>query len=151
MLVCIRYETIGTKWQKDRPACPGLAPAPAAVEEPQSKGSERNRKKKEARKKAAEKMAQGDDSKAALSRQTEEALTERLKSTNITSDSGNLSASPSDVARRLKNLRKRLAQIDALKAKMDSGELANPDPDQVRKVQRRSEVVEEMKDLEMEL
>lgn len=58
--------------------------------------------------------------------------------------------SPVDAAKRLKNLRKRLAQIDALKSKIESGELSVPDPDQVKKVARRDEVVEEIRELEMQ-
>lgn len=56
-----------------------------------------------------------------------------------------------DAAKRLKNLRKKLAQIDALKLKIDSGELSKPDPDQLKKVQRRDEVAKEIEELEKAL
>lgn len=113
-------------------------------EVPVSKSNEKNRKKKEARKKASEKKLVNEDN--TIANATTEAITERLKGANISEQ-----ASPADAARRLKNLRKRLAQIDALKAKMESGELANPDPDQVRKVQRREEVLDEIRELELEV
>lgn len=132
------------KWLKDKPACPGLVVDPEPVETPASKTTEKNRKKKEARKKAAEKKQTG-DSMPCVHTDTDQ-LSERLGAVSVAEQSA-----PADISKRLKNLRKRLAQIDALKAKLDSGDLANPDPDQIRKIQRRDQVVDEIAELEMQL
>ena len=143
------------KWIKERPACPGLVvETPSAADTEQSKNAEKNRKKKEAKKRAAEKKANSAtaadsaETRTAGNTDNEKKLSERLAAVQM-NDEGPRNAD--EVKKRLKNLRKRLAQIDALKAKLDSGEISKPDPDQVRKVQRREEVVDEINDLEMKL
>ena len=103
-----------------------------------SKSTERNRRKKEARKKAAERKA----NESATQEDTSE-VTETL---------GQLTLGQANTPhKRLKNLRKKLAQIDALKLKIENGELANPDPDQIRKIERRDEVMHEIGLLEQQL
>lgn len=54
-------------------------------------------------------------------------------------------------AKRLRNLRKKLRDIDQLRQKIESGELANPEKEQLEKVARRSEVEAQIADLELEL
>lgn len=46
--------------------------------------------------------------------------------------------------KRIRQLRKKLKQIDDLRSRIDSGELANPDPDQLTKISRREELVTEL-------
>nr|CAG4651511.1 EOG090X0KVN [Simocephalus serrulatus]SVE94646.1 EOG090X0KVN [Simocephalus serrulatus] len=58
------------------------------------------------------------------------------------------SSSSTDPAKRLKNLKKKLKDIEALEAKVKNGELKNPDKDQLEKIKRKKEVVKEIKDLE---
>jgi len=53
-----------------------------------------------------------------------------------------------DPAKRLRNLRKRLKDIETLEKKISSGELKNPEKDQLEKIQRKEEVVDEIEDLE---
>lgn len=119
---------------------------PAETE--QSKNAEKNRKKKEAKKRAAEKKTNigTQATTPAAGGSDNRKISERLSAVNL-KEEGPLN--PAEITKRLKNLRKRLAQIDALKAKIDSGELPKPDPDQLRKVQRRSEVVDEIDALEL--
>ena len=57
-------------------------------------------------------------------------------------------AGSTDPAKRLKNVKKKLRDIEALEAKLKNGELKNPDKDQLEKIKRKSEVLKEMKDLE---
>ncbi len=56
-----------------------------------------------------------------------------------------------DLAKRLKNLKKKLRQIEGLEAKIQSGELPNPEKEQLDKVARKSEIISEIEDLELEL
>lgn len=49
-----------------------------------------------------------------------------------------------DYLKRVRQLRKKLKQIDDLQSRIDSGELANPDPDQLTKISRREELVTEL-------
>nr|CAG4638187.1 EOG090X0KVN [Chydorus sphaericus] len=57
-------------------------------------------------------------------------------------------SSSTDPAKRLKNVKKKLRDIEALEAKIKSGEVKNPDKDQLEKIKRKSEVVKEIKELE---
>lgn len=63
-------------------------------------------------------------------------------------DAKDSSSGSSDPAKRLKNVKKKLASIEALEAKLKSGELKNPDKDQLEKIKRKSEVIKEIKELE---
>ena len=53
-----------------------------------------------------------------------------------------------DPAKKLRNLRKKLRDIEALEAKLKRGEVNNPEPGQLAKVQRRPQVEEEIRALE---
>lgn len=130
------YETKGVKWQKDKPLCPGLH-----IEEPSSAPKPSKKKKQ---KEACDKDTNTPKHRTESRREVDQ-VSERLQATVINNDTPQ---QPVDAAKRLKNLRKRLAQIDALKMKMESGELSKPDPDQIRKVERREEVANEIASLE---
>lgn len=56
-----------------------------------------------------------------------------------------------DLAKKVKNLKKKLKQIEDLEAKIQSGELKNPEKDQLEKVARKHTIVSEIEDLELEL
>lgn len=53
-----------------------------------------------------------------------------------------------DPAKRLKNLKKKLRDIETLEGRVKSGELKSPDKDQLDKIKRKKEVVKEIADLE---
>lgn len=53
-----------------------------------------------------------------------------------------------DPAKRLKNLKKKLRDIETLESKVKSGELKNPDKDQLEKIKRKKDVTKEIADLE---
>ena len=57
-------------------------------------------------------------------------------------------AGSTDPAKRLKNVKKKLRDIEALEEKLKSGELKNADKDQLEKIKRKAEVIKEIKDLE---
>lgn len=54
----------------------------------------------------------------------------------------------SDPSKKLRNLRKKLRDIEALQERIDSGELKSPDPDQLDKISRRTVVESEIRELE---
>lgn len=56
-----------------------------------------------------------------------------------------------DPAKRLRNLRKKIRDINALKQKIESGELPNPDKDQLEKIARKEAIEAEIEELELEL
>ena len=56
-----------------------------------------------------------------------------------------------DLAKKLKNLKKKLKQIEDLENKIKSGELKNPEKDQLEKVSKKQAVMDEIEDIELEL
>lgn len=56
-----------------------------------------------------------------------------------------------DPAKRIRNLKKKLRDINALQQKIDSGELKNPEKDQLDKIARKEEIEAEIEELELEL
>jgi len=48
----------------------------------------------------------------------------------------------------LRNLKKKLRDIEALEAKLNSGEIPNPEKEQLDKIARKVEVLKEIKQLE---
>ena len=48
----------------------------------------------------------------------------------------------------MRNLKKKLRDIEALEAKLSSGEIENPEPEQLEKVARKTEVMKEINALE---
>merc|ERR1712226_567900 len=53
-----------------------------------------------------------------------------------------------DPARKLRNLRKKLRDIETLESKLESGEIPDPEPEQLEKVSRKPDVMEEILALE---
>lgn len=53
-----------------------------------------------------------------------------------------------DNAKRLKNLKKRLREVEALEEKLKEGLIAKPEPDQLAKVKRKSDLIMEIHELE---
>ena len=51
-------------------------------------------------------------------------------------------------SKKLRNLKKKLLDIEALEAKLSSGEIENPEPEQLEKVARKTEVMKEINALE---
>lgn len=56
-----------------------------------------------------------------------------------------------DPAKRLRNLKKKIRDINTLKQKIESGELPNPDKDQLEKIARKEAIEAEIEELELEL
>lgn len=80
-------------------------------------------------------------------------ITEKLQSakvSNAATAAGTVyTSNPDDLkVKRVKNLRKKLRQIQDLQAKIDSGELVNPEATQVEKLSRREEIEKELEELE---
>lgn len=56
-----------------------------------------------------------------------------------------------DPAKRLKNLKKRLREIEALEEKLKKGEIAKPEPEQLAKIQRKKDLLMEIHQLEKQM
>jgi partner of Y14 and mago protein len=73
--------------------------------------------------------------------------------TKVASSSGaqpasNSSSDASDPRKKLRNLKKKLSDIESLQSRLDSGDLKNPEPEQLEKLNRRDQVEAEIRELE---
>ncbi|XP_035225640.1 partner of Y14 and mago-like [Stegodyphus dumicola] len=156
------YESKGKQWAKNRPTLPiGLDPSYATpvsvkssmkkipglsetVSETVPKSKKKKKKKSDSQKvdNACNQMENLDISSKALN-----------NASNVTPSNPVKGSQPitTDPAKRIRNLKKKLRDINALKQKIESGELANPEKDQLEKIARKEEIEAEIEDLELEL
>ncbi|KAM8990277.1 partner of Y14 and mago [Guaruba guarouba] len=153
------YENKYVKFFRSKPELPpGLSPEAAAAPgktEPGdtalSKAAKRNLKRKEKRKQQQEKGERDTDELIqALERST---LSEPLPGCGAASPAVSPGTSPGDApaserSRRLKNLRKKLRQVEELQQRLDAGEVPNPTREQLEKLSRRKTLEEELRGLE---
>ena len=164
-----RYEHKGVQWLKSKPSLPpGLAPNEATntvktqvnSSEPMSKSAKKNAKRKE------KKKQQQDSSQSAPSIQN---VSHSLAGVNLNKDQSGAKSKNTDqsdsnvakqsgensdkqeIAKKLKNLRKKLKQIEELEKKIQSGELKNPEKEQLEKVGKKKTILDEIEDLELDL
>ncbi|CAK6963793.1 partner of Y14 and mago [Scomber scombrus] len=116
-----------------------------------SKAAKRNMKRKEKRK---QQQPQGPDGDADV-----ESVSEAVENVSI-SDGGESSdkaaaisvsspdESPAEKAKKIKNLKKKLRQVEDLQQKMDSGEIKEPTKDQLEKLGRAEALQAELQQLE---
>ncbi|XP_068123681.1 partner of Y14 and mago [Hyperolius riggenbachi] len=150
------YENKYVKFFKSKPVLPpGLTEPPAnKVQQPTkaeteaslSKTAKRNLKRKEKRK-----QEKGEREPEPV----EEARQELEKvSVTETTEAKDKSANENPAAektKKLKNLRKKLRQVEDLQQKIDCGEIKQPSKEQLEKLARRKALEEEIEDLELDL
>lgn len=56
-----------------------------------------------------------------------------------------------DPAKRLKNLKKRLREVEALEEKLKKGEITKPEAEQLAKIQRKKDLLMEIHQLEKQI
>ena len=72
-----------------------------------------------------------------------------MAGTNLgTADAKRQQPVATDPAKKLRNLRKKLRDIEALEAKIEGGEIENPEKEQLEKVAKKVEVAREIANLE---
>ncbi|CAL8275518.1 unnamed protein product [Boreogadus saida] len=159
------YENKFVKFFKSKPDLPpGMSPADAAPSNRQqavpgcaaseptglSKTAKRNMKRKEKRK---QQPADEDDAELESVRSAVEgaSLSELpAKGAVSTGPAADEPSAASEKVKKIKNLRKKLRQIEELLLKMDSGEISEPTKDQLEKVGRARALQEELEQLEEE-
>ncbi|XP_065431955.1 partner of Y14 and mago isoform X5 [Chrysemys picta bellii] len=173
----LRYENKYVKFFKSKPDLPpGLSPEANAQPGKQatkaecgepglSKTAKRNLKRKEKRKQQQEKGE----------RETDELIQSLEKATLLGGSSrdrgppgdgksalqqqqacggtalGDGDSSASEKTKKLKNLKKKLRQVEELQQRLDSGEIKQPTREQLEKLARRKALEEELEDLELDL
>nr|CAG4652349.1 EOG090X0KVN [Triops cancriformis] len=143
------YESKGKQWAKSQLSHPiGLNPQLLAAKEtkpsipglPPATATAVSKKKK---KKKANKPAEEESSVKELTTQvTDLKLTEDKTTTNVQN---------TDPAKKLKALKKKLKDISMLEKNISSGELKNPEKEQLEKIQRKTDIEEEIRKLESSL
>lgn len=101
-------------------------------------------KKKKKKKKAAGKCAEASEGAV------EQLATSLESQVKLEEPAQPPSAACADPAKKLRNLRKKLRDIEQLKRRIESGELANPEPEQLEKVSRQDEIEAQIEELELD-
>ncbi len=161
---CFSYENKFVKFFKSKPDLPpGMSPADAAPSNKQSvipgcaasetpslsKTAKRNMKRKEKRKQ--HQTPDEDDAEVESARSAVESVSlseNRAKGPVAAGPAPDEPSAASEKVRKIKNLMKKLRQIEELQQKLDSGEITEPSKDQLEKVGRAPALREELEQLE---
>ncbi|XP_064647960.1 partner of Y14 and mago-like [Lineus longissimus] len=143
------YENKGVQWLKSKPACPGLPvgytqldvagqSGTASSTANMSKSAKKNAKRKE--KKKQQKPEEEDDVTAITSVLEKAKIGYKgPKPPSQERDDG-----PKDPEKKLKSLRKKLRQIEDLEEKIQSGALPNPEKEQLAKISKKQQILDEI-------
>lgn len=166
------YENKYVKFFKSKPDLPpGMSPSDADPPKQQqkipgcgdsetaglSKSAKRNMKRKEKRKQQQHQGQDGDVDVDSVSDAVENvSISEGGESSNKTtgtavvsvSSPDDSSAAAAEKAKKIKNLKKKLRQVEELQQKVDSGEIKEPTKDQLEKLGRAQALKEELQLLE---
>ena len=136
-----KYESKGKQWVD---SIPKLPPG-VHIEETQPS---KNQKKRKNKKKGA-----SDSQRCEVENVTEKMQSAKVSTAVSSTAAGTVyTSNPDDLKlKRVKNLRKKLRQIEELQAKIDSGELMNPEATQLEKLSRREEIEKELEEFEVEV
>lgn len=137
---------------KSRPTLPpGLNPAELETvkkseSQPMSKSAKKNAKRKEKKKQHQQSAPEGTGP-------SEVSISQTLARTKLSEDSVKEAQANDKAAieKKIRNLKKKLKQVDDLKTKIDSGEIKNPEKEQLAKIERRQELGDEIENLELDL
>lgn len=137
---------------KSRPTLPpGLNPAELETvkkseSQPMSKSAKKNAKRKEKKKQHQQSAPDGTGP-------SEVSISQTLARTKLSEDSVKEAQANDKAAieKKIRNLKKKLKQVDDLKTKIDSGEIKNPEKEQLAKIERRQELMDEIENLELDL
>lgn len=134
-----KYESKGKQWANS------FSKLPPGVHEEENKQLTKNQKKRKNKKK------EGSEHQRCEVEEVTEKLQSATVSRTATAAGTVYTSNPDDLKlKRVKNLRKKLRQIEELQEKIDSGELVNPEATQLEKLSRREEIEKELSELEQE-
>lgn len=164
---CFRYENKYVKFFKSKPDLPpGLSPSDAAPPQQQqkvpgsgdsetaglSKSAKRNMKRKEKRKQQQQQEDEDEDAEVdTVSSSVDNlSISDRGRTDGPSSFSSpeDASAAAAERAKKMKNVKKKLRQVEELQQKVDSGEIKQPTKDQLEKLGRAEALRDELEQLE---
>lgn len=82
---------------------------------------------------------------------TESKPQQKKKTTTKTASVAVADTATTDPAKRLKNLKKKVREIESLEEKLKSGEIAKPEPEQLAKIKRKNDLLMEINQLEKKI
>ncbi|XP_054767449.2 partner of Y14 and mago-like [Lytechinus pictus] len=139
------YESKGKQWINSKPRLPpGVYedPVPAKVEESKAltKAAKKNEKRRQKRKEKQNEVGEVQNGDV-------EQLRKGVQEVSV---GGGADPAPvlQDPQKRIKNLKKKIRQIEDLEAKIASGEVAQPSKEQLEKIARKGELEDELDLLE---
>lgn len=141
---------------KQQQKIPGCADSEAAG---LSKSAKRNMKRKEKRKQQQGQGQDGDGDVDSVTNAVESvSISDRGESTNkmaavaasTVESPDDSSAAAAEKAKKIKNLKKKLRQVEELQQKVDSGEIKDPTKDQLEKLGRAQAIQAELQQLEQD-
>ncbi|KAL3831617.1 hypothetical protein ACJMK2_023352 [Sinanodonta woodiana] len=152
------YENKGVQWLKSKPTLPpGLNPTDVntnKVKEEDKSGMSKNAKKNAKRKEKKKHQKEQEDENAS------DNVANQLAGTKITPVQSNQPVTESsqsnegekhDVLKKLRNLKKKLKQIETLEEKIASEQVKQPEKEQLEKIQKKQAIKDEIEELEFEL
>ncbi|XP_066440950.1 partner of Y14 and mago [Eleutherodactylus coqui] len=148
------YENKYVKFFKSKPSLPpGLVEAPANKTQQSTKSETETALSKTAKRKMKrkEKKKQEKGEREAVEEVRQDMEKINLSETVVQKDNVNIENTAAEKAKKLKNLRKKLRQVEELQQKIDSGEIKQPSKEQLEKLARRKALEEEIEDLELDL
>ncbi|KAH3691412.1 partner of Y14 and mago-like isoform X2 [Dreissena polymorpha] len=152
------YESKAAQFQKSKPSLPpGLSPDMAAQAsnrkvpvgmpaEQMSKTAKRNAQRKE-KKKQNQPHPENDSGSLPVQNIAEQLARAQLSSNK----SGESAGDKSEHLKQVRKLRKKLKQIEELERRIASGDIKEPDKDQMEKMAKKQAIVEEMEQLQAEM
>lgn len=153
------YENKYVKFFKSKPDLPpGLSPNDAASPKPQqdtdtsglSKSAKRNMKRKEKRKQQQQQggVDEDEDQVDAVSHAVDQLAVTEIPAAVTEIPADDTLAATSEKAKKVKNLRKKLRQVEDLQSKVDSGEIKQPTKELLEKLARAQALRDELEQLE---
>ncbi|XP_041366215.1 partner of Y14 and mago-like [Gigantopelta aegis] len=144
------YESKGMQWVNSRPTHPiGLAPEDVEkIKTPESAMS------KAAKKNAKRKQKKKQKDTECINHVSESLANSHMDDTQ--SDSSKVSVpkdetSNTNIAKKIRNLKKKLKQVEDLEKRIQSGELKEPEKEQLEKISKKASLEDEIDDLELQL
>ena len=133
-----KYESKGKQWVNSIPSLP-----PGTYED-KLEAKSKNQKKRKHKKK--------DQSGPGLNEVTESLAQTRIQPGVAPTKTFNTMSDPDELKhKRLKNLKKKLKQIEELQSKIDSGAIEKPEATQLEKLAKKDEIEKEIEELEASL
>ena len=159
------------QWLKSKPSLPpGMNPADVEASKPKtgdstagmSKAAKKNAKRREKKKQQADSektMNSVVNSMSEAKISSNQADKSRLdinqsgdsKLIAIANQSDSVGGGKTETEKKLRNLRKKLKQIEDIEKRIKSGELAKPEKEQLEKVAKKEALISEIEDLELDL